>query len=53
MQFYSISSNCANHKSAQASDGILKSPLGDTATLPTLGPPGKQERLNSCAKNRL
>ena len=37
--------------SAHASDGILRSPLGDSATLPTLGPSGRQERLNCCAKN--
>ena len=34
-----------------ASLGILKSPLGDTATEPTLGPSGRHERLNCCAKN--
>ena len=34
-----------------ASLGILKSPLGDTATEPTFGPSGRQERLNCCAKN--
>ena len=31
---------------ALASDGILKSPLGETATEPTFGPSGKHERLN-------
>ena len=35
-----------------ASLGILKSPLGDTATVPTFGPSGKQERLNCCEKKR-
>ena len=34
-----------------ASLGIRKSPRGDTATLPTLGPSGKQERLNCWLKN--
>ena len=37
---------------AQASLGIRRSPLGDTATVPTFGPSGRQERLNCCAKNR-
>ena len=35
-----------------ASLGSLKSPLGDTATLPTFGPSGRQERLNCWLKNR-
>ena len=40
------SSNSFNQILALASEGIRKSPLGDTATLPTLGPSGRQERLN-------
>ena len=31
--------------------GILRSPLGESATLPTFGPSGRQERLNCWAKN--
>ena len=38
---------------ADASDGIRRSPRGDTATLPTFGPSGRQERLKCCAKKRL
>ena len=34
-----------------ASLGIRQSPLGDSATVPTFGPSGRQERLNCCAKN--
>ena len=34
------------HSAALASEGIRKSPLGDSATLPTLGPSGRHERLN-------
>ena len=34
-----------------ASEGIIKSPRGDTESVPTFGPSGKQERLNCCAKN--
>ena len=39
-------SNSAIQTEATASLGIRRSPLGDTATLPTLGPSGRQERLN-------
>ena len=39
------------HFSTLASEGIRKSPLGDKATLPTLGPSGMQDLLNCCAKN--
>lgn len=46
-------SNSAIQMEAQASLGIRRSPLGDTATLPTFGPSGRQERLNCCAKNLL
>ena len=33
------------------SKGILRSPLGDTAADPTLGPSGRQLRLNCWLKN--
>lgn len=36
-----------------ASDGIIKSPLGETLTVPTLGPSGAQFLLNWLLKNRL
>ncbi len=45
-------SNSLSHKVAQASDGIRQSPRGDKLTLPTLGPSGRQLRLNCCWKNR-
>ena len=45
-KFSSISSNSFNQTCTEASDGMRKSPLGDTATLPTFGPSGRQERLN-------
>ena len=35
---------------AQASLGILQSPLGERATVPTFGPSGRQERLNCWEK---
>ena len=34
-----------------ASDGIRRSPRGETATDPTFGPSGRQERLNCWLKN--
>ena len=40
------------HSVTQASLGILQSPLGERVTLPTLGPSGRQLRLNCWAKNR-
>lgn len=49
---YNVSSS-AIQMETQASLGIRRSPLGDTATLPTFGPSGRQERLNCCAKNLL
>lgn len=45
------SSTSRIHPAAQASLGIRQSPLGETATLPTFGPSGRQERLNCCMKN--
>lgn len=38
---------------ADASLGIRRSPLGDTDTVPTFGPSGRQDLLNCCAKNLL
>ena len=35
----------------EASEGILKSPLGDKLTEPIFIPSGIQERLNCCVKN--
>ena len=46
-------SSSSSHILALASLGIRRSPLGDTATEPTLGPSGRQERLNCWAKNLL
>ena len=45
-------SNSSIHNAATASDGIRQSPRGLRATEPTLGPSGRQERLNCWAKNR-
>ena len=42
----------ASHTPAAASLGIRRSPRGDTATDPTFGPSGRQERLNCCEKKR-
>lgn len=49
--FSSNASISSNQMRPQASDGILRSPLGDTAIVPTFGPSGRQERLNCCEKN--
>ena len=46
-----IRSNSSIQIRAHASDGILRSPLGESATEPTFGPSGRQERLNCWAKN--
>jgi hypothetical protein len=35
-----------------ASDGMRQSPRGESATEPTFGPSGMQERLNCCVKKR-
>ena len=45
-------SSSSSHSRATASEGIRQSPRGDRDTLPTLGPSGRQERLNCWAKNR-
>ena len=34
------------------SDGIRQSPRGESVTVPTFGPSGRQERLNCCVKKR-
>ena len=51
---YFVSYN-ASHSLSQAvleaSLGMRQSPRGDREQLPTLGPSGRQERLNCCAKN--
>ena len=46
------SSHSFNHNVLQASLGIRQSPRGESDTLPTLGPSGRQERLNCCEKKR-
>ena len=45
-------STSLSHRAALASEGIRQSPRGESATLPTRGPSGKQERLNCWEKNR-
>ena len=50
-QLYSCS-HCCIHRALTASDGILQSPRGDSVTVPTFGPSGRQERLNCWIKNR-
>ncbi len=41
-----------SQRAEEASLGIRQSPRGDSVTLPTFGPSGRQERLNWCVKNR-
>ena len=48
---YRLSSSCIQ-RDALASLGIRQSPRGERETLPTLGPSGRQLRLNCCAKKR-
>ena len=50
LNHYNVSSSFS-HMAALASLGILRSPLGDTATEPTLGPSGRQDLLNCWVKN--
>ena len=45
-------SSSSIHNVFTASEGILQSPLGDRVTEPTLGPSGRQERLNCWLKKR-
>ena len=47
-----ICSSSASQRAAAASLGIRQSPRGERVTLPTLGPSGRQLRLNCWAKNR-
>ena len=42
------SSHSFSHEAALASLGIRQSPRGLSDTDPTLGPSGRQERLNCC-----
>lgn len=46
-------SHCFSQRAETASDGIRQSPRGDSVTVPTFGPSGRQERLNCWAKNLL
>ena len=48
---YYSSSNSLIHTFTHASLGMRSPPLGDTSTLPTFGPSGRQERLNCWLKN--
>lgn len=43
----------ATHSAALASLGMRQSPRGDNVTEPTLGPSGRQLRLNCWEKKRL
>lgn len=43
--YYKLSSSFI-HTAKDASDGILKSPRGESVTVPTFGPSGIHERLN-------
>ena len=49
---YCRSSSSSSHRAAEASLGIRQSPRGERVTEPTLGPSGRQLRLNCCWKNR-
>ena len=49
---YCRSSSSRSHRAAEASLGIRQSPRGERVTEPTLGPSGRQLRLNCCWKNR-
>ena len=48
-----IASSSSIQTRLHASLGILRSPRGDTATEPTFGPSGRQDRLNCWEKNLL
>ena len=50
IHFYNNSSSSIQIRT-QASDGIMRSPRGDTESVPTFGPSGRQERLNCWVKN--
>lgn len=47
------SSTSRSHRAADASLGMRQSPRGDKLTVPTLGPSGRQERLNCWVKKRV
>ena len=49
---HSNPSSSSSHREATASEGIRQSPRGERVTEPTLGPSGRQERLNCWAKKR-
>ena len=44
-------SNSESQSELEASDGMRRSPRGDSETEPTFGPSGIAERLNCCEKN--
>ena len=50
--FYKVSSSFI-HTATLASLGILQSPRGESATVPTFGPSGRQDLLNCWEKNLL
>ena len=45
-------SHSLSHRVLQASLGMRQSPRGERLMLPTLGPSGRQLRLNCCEKKR-
>ena len=45
-------STSASHRALTASLGMRQSPRGDRLMVPTLGPSGRQERLNCWVKKR-
>ena len=51
--YSSSASASATHSAALASLGMRQSPRGDNVTEPTLGPSGRQLRLNCWEKKRL
>ena len=44
-------SNSESQSELEASDGMRRSPRGESETEPTFGPSGIAERLNCCEKN--
>ena len=45
-------SNSESQSELEASDGMRRSPRGESETEPTFGPSGIAERLNCCEKKR-
>ena len=45
-------SSSESQSELEASDGMRRSPRGDSETEPTFGPSGIAERLNCCEKKR-